>query len=446
MKILVLGGGGREHALAWKLALSPSVRTITSAPGNPGMAELGEVVPDLEITDPEAVRTYAKDMDLVVVGPEAPLAAGVVDALAEAGIPAFGPTKAAARLESSKSYAKQVMARAGVPTPAASSFDDGGAAKAHLRQTAGPYVVKADGLAAGKGVLVTDDQAEAGRWVDHCFRGGFGDAGRRVVIEEYLHGPELSVLALCDGEGVVPLPPARDYKPLADGDTGPNTGGMGCYSPVPELPPGLADWVVERIMRPVIRELAAQAVTYWGVLYAGLVLTGKGIKVLEFNCRFGDPEAQVILPRLEGDLAELLVACVEGDLARHPPRWSPEAAVDVVLAAEGYPGPPRTGDPIGGLVEAAAIPGVLVFHAGTAPGPVTSGGRVINAVGTGPDLATARRRAYRAAEVIEFPGKHYRTDIARPSLPLPFPPPRGEGEGDRGEGEGGGRVGEGGLT
>jgi phosphoribosylamine---glycine ligase len=412
VKVLVLGGGGREHALVWKLAQSHSVGSVTSAPGNPGMAELGEVVPDLEITDPEAVRTYAKDMDLVVVGPEAPLAAGVVDALAEAGIGTFGPSKAAARLESSKSYAKQVMARAGVPTASAASFDDGEAAKAHLQQTAGPYVVKADGLAAGKGVLVTDDQAEAGRWVDHCVRGGFGEAGRRLVIEEYLDGPELSVLVLCDGEEIVPLAPARDYKRLADGDTGPNTGGMGSYSPVPELPQSSIDSVVERIMRPVIDDLAAQGVIYRGILYAGLVLTGEGIKVLEFNCRFGDPEAQVILPRLEGDLAELLMACVEGDLTRHPPRWSPKAAVDVVLAAQGYPEPPRTGDPIGGLAEAQAIPGVVVFHAGTAPGPVTHGGRVINAVGIGADLATARQRAYRAAQVIDFPDKHYRTDIA----------------------------------
>jgi phosphoribosylamine--glycine ligase len=417
VKVLVLGGGGREHALAWKLAQSPSVRSITSAPGNPGMAELGEVVPDLEITDPEAVRTYAKDMDLVVVGPEAPLAAGVVDALAEAGIAAFGPTKAAARLESSKSYAKQVMARAGVPTASAASFKNGEAAKAHLHSAAGPYVVKADGLAAGKGVLVTNDEAEAGRWVDHCFRGGFGETGRRVVIEEYLDGPELSMLVLCDGEDVVPLPPARDYKRLADGDAGPNTGGMGSYSPVPKLPQGLADSVIEQIIRPALHELAAQGVIYQGTLYAGLVLTGEGIKVLEFNCRFGDPEAQVILPRLEGDLAELLLACVEGDLAQHPPRWSPEAAVDVVLAAEGYPGQPRTGDPIGGLAEAQTIPGVVVFHAGTAPGPVTSGGRVINAVGTGADLATARRVAYRAAQVIEFPGKHYRTDIGEGADP-----------------------------
>jgi phosphoribosylamine--glycine ligase len=412
VKVLILGGGGREHALAWKLAQSPSVRSITSAPGNPGMAELGEVVPDLEITDPEAVRTYAKDMDLVVVGPEAPLAAGVVDALAEAGIAAFGPSKAAARLESSKSYAKQLMARAGVPTASAASFDDGEAAKAHLHQMAAPYVVKADGLAAGKGVLVTDDEAEAGRWVDHCLNGGFGEASRRLVIEEYLDGPELSVLVLCDGEDIVPLAPARDHKRLADGDTGPNTGGMGSYSPVPELPQSLIDSVVERIMRPVIAELAAQGVIYRGILYAGLVLTGEGIKVLEFNCRFGDPEAQVILPRLEGNLGELLLACVEGDLTRHPPHWSPKAAVDVVLAAQGYPEAPRTGDAIGGLAEAQAIPGVVVFHAGTAPGPVTHGGRVINAVGIGVDLATARQRAYRAAQVIDFPGKQSRTDIA----------------------------------
>lgn len=415
MKVLILGGGGREHALAWKLAQSPTVTGISSAPGNAGLAELGEVHADLRLDDVEAVVEVAKGSDLVVVGPEEPLAAGVVDRLEELGVPAFGPSAAAARLEASKSYAKEVMGRVGVPTAPARIFTSSDAALDHLAGSDGPYVVKADGLAAGKGVLVTDDRKEAAAWVDRCFQGAFGSAGYQVIIEDYLEGPELSIIVLCDGRDVEPLAPARDYKRRDVGDGGPNTGGMGAFSPVRDLEPGLVDRVVERVVIPVIQQMAAEGVTYRGALYAGLVLTTDGPRVLEFNCRLGDPETQVILPRIEGDLAGILLACAQGELARHRPTWARTAAVDVVLTAQGYPGTPRTGDVIAGFEEAARQPGVVLFHAGTSRGPagtLTSGGRVLNVVGTGPDLATARSRSYEAVQLIHFEGKQYRTDIA----------------------------------
>ena len=417
MKVLLLGGGGREHALGWKLAESPEVTTLLAAPGNPGLAALGPVFPGFDPTDVTAVvdLALANAADLVVVGPEAPLAAGVVDALAEVGVAAFGPTKDAARLETSKAFAKEVMTRARVPTAAAAVFDDARAAHAHLEAQAPPYVVKADGLAAGKGVLVTDDLAAARAWVERCLAGGFGAGSRTVVVEEYLAGPEISVFAICDGERALGLEPARDYKRLGDGDVGPNTGGMGAYSPVDDVPADLVAWTLDHVVVPTTAALAEEGTPYRGILYVGLVLTADGPKVLEFNARLGDPECQVLMPRLEEDLAVLFAEAAAGGLEAAPLRWSDRAAVDVVLASPGYPEAPETGAPITGLEDVARLGDVLVFHAGTrrtAEGVVTAGGRVLNVVGLGGDRAEARRRAYEAVELVDVPGKRFRRDIA----------------------------------
>lgn len=406
MRVLLIGGGGREHAIGWKLAASPRVDELISLPGNPGLAELGPVVEGIRMDDVGAIAAMARlhKIDLAVVGPEGPLAAGVVDALTTLGVPVFGPTRAAARLESSKSFAKLVMEEAGVPTASWASFTDPEEAKRHLERTDGPHVVKADGLAAGKGVLVTDSRSEAIEWVDRCLGGGFGGAGATVVIEEYLEGPELSVFALATPGGVVPLEPARDYKRLLDHDRGPNTGGMGSYSPV-SLPPGLSDRVMTEVIAPVLAEMERRQTPFLGFLYAGLVLTAAGPKVLEFNVRLGDPETQAILPRLENDLVTVL----EGGR----PVWSPRAAVNVVLAAVGYPDNPRDGAVIGGLSRLPA--GVALFHAGTrrlGKRLVVAGGRVLNLVGLGDDLEQARGNAYEAVEAVAWPGAVYRRDIA----------------------------------
>ena len=419
MRVLLVGSGAREHALGWALCRSPDLKELMALPGNPGLAELGTIIEGVPPTDPGAVAAVARlhHVDLVVVGPEAPLAAGVVDALDRVGIPAFGPSRAAARLEASKTFAKEVMAAAGVPTAAAETFDDPDAARTYLQAIDGPYVVKADGLAAGKGVLVTTDRREALAWVDRCFGGGFGDAGARVVIEEYLEGPELSVFAVCSGHDLAVLEPARDYKRLGDGDTGPNTGGMGSYSPV-DLPAGVIDQVVERILQPTLDRLAADGTPYVGFLYAGLALTRDGPKVIEFNVRLGDPETQVVLPRLESDLLQAIVAALEGRLGTQRLVWSPRAAVNVVLASAGYPESPRREDVIYGLQEVATVDDVLVFHAGTARDEtgrlVTAGGRVLSVVGLGDDLPAARGRAYAAVERIRWKGMQFRTDIAAP--------------------------------
>ncbi|MEA1904004.1 MAG: phosphoribosylamine--glycine ligase [Actinomycetota bacterium] len=407
MKVLLIGGGGREHALGWKLAQSPRVRELISLPGNPGLAELGPVVEGIDVTDVGAIAAMARvhGVDLVVVGPEAPLAAGVADAMATLGIPVFGPTRAAARLESSKAFAKDVMSRAGVPTGASETFTDHKAAHGYLSGSEGPFVVKADGLAAGKGVLVTESRADAESWVDYCLEGGFGDAGTSVIIEEHLDGPEVSVFAVCTEQGAVALEPARDYKRLLEGDEGPNTGGMGSYSPVDDLPAGLVDRTMREVIDPTLTQMRADGNPFTGFLYAGLVLTDAGPRVLEFNVRLGDPETQAVLPRMTSDLVDVLEGAT--------PEWSDMATVNVVMAARGYPTAPEKGAVIKGLNR---VPDdVIVFHAGTKRenGKLqVNGGRVLNLVGTGPSVGVAREAAYEAANVVAWPGVEFRTDIA----------------------------------
>jgi phosphoribosylamine--glycine ligase len=413
VKVLLLGGGGREHAIGWKLAQSPLLTNLTSAPGNPGLAELGETV-DLDPNDGEAVLAEARRTDLVVVGPESPLEAGVTDTLHRSGIPVFGPSKAGARLETSKTFAKEVMYRADVPTGRWETLTDATSALLHLDSIQPPYVVKADGLAAGKGVLVTEDLEAARKWATDCFTGRFGAAGRQVIIEEHLDGEEISVFGLCDGSDVIGFRTARDYKRLGDGNSGPNTGGMGSYTPVPGHGDSFVAEVLDTVIRPVLGVLAEAGAPYVGFIYAGLVLTADGPRVLEFNCRLGDPEAQALLPTLDSDLLAAIVSCVEGTAHHVGFEWSGESAVNVVLAAKGYPEAPVRGDEITGL--GAGNGHTLVFHAGTteqAGRIVTAGGRVLSVVGLGPDLDMARDRAYERAAEIRFAGKQYRTDIAQ---------------------------------
>ena len=409
MRVLLLGSGGREHALARALAADPEVTGLHVAPGNPGIARLATRHP-ADLADLAAVTALATRLaaDLVVVGPEAPLVAGLADLLRGQGIACFGPGRAAAMLEGSKSFAKQVMATAGIPTAAARACRTEHEVRSALAAFGPPYVVKADGLAAGKGVIVTADHQAA---LAHARAHG------TVVVEEYLDGPEVSLFALADGSAAVPLLPAQDFKRAGDGDTGPNTGGMGAYVPLPWAPPGLADEVLATVIQPALAELARRGTPYRGLLYAGLSLTAAGVRVVEFNARFGDPETQVVLDRLAGPLAGLLAAAAAGSLAGAGPlRWSPGAAVAVVLAAEGYPAAPARGDPITGIDDAERLAGAYVLHAGTATAAdgqlVSAGGRVLNVVGSGPDLTAARDTAYRAAAAIRMRGGWYRHDIA----------------------------------
>ncbi|MGH8884094.1 MAG: phosphoribosylamine--glycine ligase [Egibacteraceae bacterium] len=425
MKVLVLGGGGREHALCWALSQSEAVHEVLCAPGNAGIAEVAELR-DVDPTDVAMVRELAvrAGVDLVVVGPEAPLVAGVADTLAVAGVPVFGPGRSAARIESSKTFAKEVMAAAGVPTSAYWSGSGPMQARQALERFEPPYVVKADGLAAGKGVRICADHAEAEDAIDDALVGGrFGAAGETIVIEEFLDGPELSVFAACGSASPTVLGAAQDYKRALDGDRGLNTGGMGSYTPVPAWTPDLAGKVEETILAPTLDELARRGLAYCGVLYAGLVLTANGPKVLEFNARFGDPEAQALLPCLAGGLAQLLAACA-GACAGAGAGASTDgsavvrvrsACVTVVLASGGYPGDYEVGKPVSGLDEAAAVPGAIVFHAGTRSEGgqiVTAGGRVLTVSGLGPTVAEARAVAYAAADRIHFDGLHRRSDIA----------------------------------
>jgi phosphoribosylamine--glycine ligase len=416
MRVLVVGGGGREHALAWKLGQNPTVDKIFAVPGNAGIAEIAECF-QADVTDAETLSNLAEDLgiDLTVIGPEGPLVEGIADELESRGLVVFGPSKAAARIEGSKAFAKEIMEKAGVPTARARSFDDQAGATAFLDELSPPYVVKADGLAAGKGVSICETRAEAEAAIAECLVAGrFGDAGATVVIEEFLEGEELSLFCLTDGRVVLPLAPAQDFKRALDGDQGPNTGGMGAYSPVPHMPSDVVSRAVTEIFEPVVRQLDHEGARYKGLLYGGLMITADGPKVLEFNCRFGDPETQVVIPRLGSDLAEIMLACAEGNLEHYVPQWRSEACVTVVLASGGYPGDYATGKEIRGLEEATQKPDVLVFHAGTKRrrSIVTAGGRVLAVSALGADLAEARARAYDAVNAIDFKGKQFRTDIA----------------------------------
>jgi len=415
VRVLLLGSGGRESALAWSLARSGAVE-LAAMPGNPGIGRMSDLLQG-DASDPLTVVGAARRItaDLIVVGPEAPLVNGVGDALRAEGFKVFGPDAAAARIEGSKAYAKELMAKAEVPTGQGRAFDRVDEATAFMDELGPPYVIKADGLAAGKGVVVTSDRGEAvGAIEDRLVRGSFGQAGRVVVIEEFLDGQETSVIAFTDGRSVVSCEPAQDYKRVSDDDAGPNTGGMGSYSPVPACPPEVLDQIVADVIEPLVRQTAADGAPFVGALYAGLALTSKGPRVIEFNARFGDPETQALLPRLESDLAEICLACATGDLEGTKLQWSPDRCVSVVLASGGYPGSHETGFEISGIDDAEAR-GALVFQAGTSMDGdrlVTAGGRVLAVSALGAGYEAARSLAYDAASKIEFEGRHMRTDIA----------------------------------
>jgi phosphoribosylamine--glycine ligase len=415
MNVLLLGAGGREHALAWKLSQSPRLTRLLAAPGNPGIAQHAAIVA-VDVADHAAVAALCRReaVDLVVVGPEGPLAAGITDDLAAAGIAVFGPSRAATQLEASKGFTKDLCAEAGIPTAAYARFHDAAAAAAYVHDHGAPIVVKANGLAAGKGVTVAATIEEALDAIDRCFSGAFGSAGAEVLIEEFLRGEEASFFALSDGKTVVPFATAQDHKRAFDGDQGPNTGGMGAYSPAPVMTPSLIDQTMDRIVRPTIAAMAQRGTPFVGVLYAGLMITADGPKLIEYNARFGDPETQALMMRLDSDLLELLAATVEGRLAESVIRWSSDAALTVVMAAGGYPGPYAKSSRISGVEFAAELPDVQIFHAGTAVSDgqlVSAGGRVLDVTARAPTIEEARARAYRAAGLIDFPGGFYRRDI-----------------------------------
>jgi phosphoribosylamine--glycine ligase len=417
MNLLVVGSGGREHALCWAISASPLVEHVYCAPGNAGIAEDAECVPigAMDFAGIIAFCTKAA-IDLVVVGPEAPLVAGLVDALEAEGIAAFGPSKAAAALEGSKGFMKDLCAREGIPTAAYRRFTEAAPAKAYIAAQGAPIVVKADGLAAGKGVVVAATINEALAAVDGAFGGRFGAAGTEIVVEEFLAGEEASFFALCDGEHALPLAAAQDHKRVGDGDTGPNTGGMGAYSPCAAVTPEIEAQVMERIILPTVRAMARDGHPYKGVLYAGLMLTAEGPKLIEYNCRFGDPECQPLMLRLQSDLVPALLATRDGILNRVDLRWYDQSAICVVMAANGYPDDTQRGSEIRGLDRAGAEPDVKIFHAGTRREGgriLADGGRVLGITATAADLAAAHERAYRAVDRIDWPGGFCRRDIGK---------------------------------
>ena len=415
MNILLLGSGGREHALAWKLSSSPLVTRLWCAPGNAGIAQEAECVA-LDTADHAAVIAFCRSnaVDFVVVGPEAPLAAGIVDDLASAGIKAFGPSKAAARLEGSKGFTKDLCQANNIPTAAYQRFTDADRAKAYIREQGAPIVIKADGLAAGKGVVVAETLKDALDAIDMMLSGGFGEAGAEAVVEEFLTGEEASFFVLCDGEHALALATAQDHKRAYDGDNGPNTGGMGAYSPAPVMTEAMCQRAMDEIIYPTLRAMSAMGAPYKGVLFAGLMITEDGPKLIEYNCRFGDPETQVLMIRLMSDLLPALIASADGQLKNFDLRWFPDPALTVVMAAKGYPGSYEKGTRIAGLDRAVKIEGVEIFHAGTkASGDwvLANGGRVLNVTASGKTVAEAQRRAYEAIGLINWPEGFCRRDI-----------------------------------
>jgi phosphoribosylamine--glycine ligase len=420
VKVLLIGGGGREHALAWKLKQSPLLDTLYCAPGNAGIAEIADCV-TLDIEDHEAVARFCKDKDiaLVVVGPELPLVAGLTDDIEAAGIKVFGPSRAAAQLEGSKGFTKDLCAAYGIPTAAYRRFNDASSAKAYGAGQSLPIVIKADGLAAGKGVIIAQTREEADAAIDACFAGAFGAAGAEVVIEEFLHGEEASFFALVDGATALPFATAQDHKRAFDGDQGPNTGGMGAYSPAPIMTDALCARVMEEIIEPTVRAMAACGAPFKGMLYAGLMIADGAPKLIEYNVRFGDPEAQVLMLRLKSDLLPALLAIAEGHLGHVALDWHDDAALCVVMAARGYPGAYQKGTEIRGLAAAAADPSVEVFHAGTKRDGdllLADGGRVLGVTARGKDIGEARDRAYRAVDKIDWPQGFCRRDIGRRAI------------------------------
>ena len=413
MKVLIVGSGGREHALAWKLSASPMLTKLYAAPGNPGIAQEAECVP-IGVDDQDALVAFCKDklIDLVVVGPEAPLVAGLSDALRANGIKVFGPTQAAAQLEGSKGFTKDFCARFNIPTGAYGRFQTAEDAKAYVRQNGAPIVVKADGLAAGKGVTVATTLDEALSAVEACFDGAFGGAGAEVVVEEFLDGEEASFFCLCDGRTALPFGSAQDHKRVGDGDTGPNTGGMGAYSPAPVISAQMHERIMREIVEPTLRGMTEMGMPFSGVLFVGVMIGSQGPKLIEFNVRFGDPECQVLMMRLKDDLLVLLEAAADGQLAHMSARWRDETALTVVMAANGYPADPEKGSIIRGLDQAGD--GVAIFHAGTAQKDgelVANGGRVLAVTATGSTVSEAQQRAYAAIDRIDWPGGFCRRDI-----------------------------------
>jgi len=422
MKVLVVGSGGREHALCWAIAASPILTKLWCAPGNPGIAAVATCVAIDAVAIP-ALVAFARGnaIDLVVPGPEAPLVAGITDAMEAAGIRCCGPTRAAAQLEGSKSFAKELCDAVSVPTALWDRFDDAAAARAFIRRRGAPIVVKADGLAAGKGVVVATTEAEAIAAIDMMMdRQAFGAAGAAVVLEECLVGEEVSLFALCDGDAALLLGSARDHKRVGDGDTGPNTGGMGAYSPVADFPPILEEACLAQIIRPALQEMTRRGTPFRGILFAGLMLAEDGAKLIEFNVRFGDPECQALLCRLKSDLLSALQAACDGELRNFDLRWNNTASVAVVMAARGYPDAPESGTTIRGLAQAASTPGAQIFHSGTQAGPdgavLAAGGRVLTVCGSAPTLRQARDAAYAAVDAIEWPEGFCRRDIAGTGL------------------------------